>query len=156
MQKTVSLNPVVGLPGQEVAVKTAVYTPLNYLSDGTVAVGTFAFEAESPVGTGAAFPFASKKGEAVIGLVERTFTGCLNADENGSLVFKKGAGLTVAVRGDYYVAATGEATVGQNVLVDKTTGAVSYGEASGNNIATGWVVKTPATAEGDIIIVSCR
>lgn len=55
MQKTVNLYPSVGLPGQEVAAHTAVYTPLNYLSDGTAAAGKFVFEGTSDK-KGVAFP----------------------------------------------------------------------------------------------------
>ena len=43
LQKTVNLYPAVGIAGQQVAFNQAVYTPHNYLSDGTVACGTFAF-----------------------------------------------------------------------------------------------------------------
>ena len=43
MQKTVNLYPAVGVPGQEVNVHTAIYTPFNYISDGTAAAGSFVF-----------------------------------------------------------------------------------------------------------------
>ena len=68
MQKTVNLYPSVGLPGQEVAAHTAVYTPLNYLSDGTAAAGKFVFEGTSDK-KGVAFPVASAKGTTLVGLV---------------------------------------------------------------------------------------
>lgn len=155
MQKKVNLYPAAGLPGQEVAVDTAVYTPFNYISDGTVKAGSFAF-AGSTDDTGSAVPVASAKGTgSVLGLVERTFTGVLDADEDGSEIYKKGAELTIARRGDYYVAATGAATVGQSVLCNPTTGAVTYGDAGATN-DTGWVVMTAATAAGDIIVISNR
>lgn len=155
MQKKVNLYPVAGLPGQEVAAHSAVYTPINYLSDGTVAAGSFAF-AGSTSDDGAAFPIASAKGTGeVIGLVERTLTGALASTEEGTEIYPSGAELTIARRGDYYVAATGAATVGQAVLCDPATGDVSYGAAGAAN-DTGWVVMTAAAAEGDIIVISNR
>ncbi len=157
MQKIVNLYPAAGVPGQEVNPHSAVYTPFNYLSDGTAAAGSFAvLGTNEDEGTGVVFNLASAKGEgAVIGLVERTFTGALMPDEDGTLVYPKGAELTIAVRGDYYVAATGAATVGQAVLCDPATGEVTYGEAGAAN-DTGWKVLTAAEAKGDIIIISNR
>ena len=155
MQKKVGLYPAVGLDGQEVAVGTAVYTPQNYISDGTVSAGGFAF-AGSTTDSGEAFPIASAKGTGtVIGLVERTLTGALGLGEDGSLVYPKGAQITIARRGDFYHTATGAATVGQAVLCDPATGDVTYGTAGAEN-DTGWVVMTAATAEGDVIVISNR
>lgn len=150
MQKTVNLYPSVGLPGQEVAAHTAVYTPLNYLSDGTAAAGKFVFE-----GTSDTFPVASAKGTTLVGLVERTFTAAVPCGVDGSEAYPNGAELTIAVRGDFYVEAAGEATVGQAVLCNPADGVVSYGTVGSEN-DTGWVVVTAAKAQGDIIIISRR
>lgn len=154
MQKTVNLYPSVGLPGQEVAAHTAVYTPLNYLSDGTAAAGKFVFEG-APDKKVVAFPVASAKGTTLVGLVERTFTAAVPCGVDGSEAYPSGAELTIAVRGDFYVEAAGEAAVGQAVLCDPADGVVSYGTVgSGND--TGWVVVTAAKKQGDIIIISRR
>lgn len=157
MQTSVSLYPVLGVPGQEVNAHTAVYTPFNYISDGTAAAGSFVFAATNNSEDGAvAFPKASAKGTGtVIGLVENTFTGALSYDEEGTLVYPAGAALTVAVRGDYYVVATKAATVGQAVLCNPSTGAVTYGTPGTTN-DTGWVVMTAAAEAGDVIIISNR
>lgn len=159
MQTTVNTYPAVGLPGQEVNAHTAVYTPFNYLSDGTVAAGSFAFlGTNADEGGGVVFPLASSKGTGtVIGLVERTFTGVIDTmqDELGNLIYQKGFEVTIAVRGDYYVAAAGAATVGQSVLCDPASGTVTYGDAGATN-DTGWVVMTAAKQAGDIIIISNR
>ena len=81
LQKSVGLYPAIGIPGQQVAFNQAVYTPQNYLSDGTVQCGGFAFAvAASPTGTAVKFPIASLKGSAgakPIGFVERTFTASI-------------------------------------------------------------------------------
>lgn len=150
MQKTVNLYPSVGLPGQEVAAHTAVYTPLNYLSDGTAAAGKFVFEGTSDK-KGVAFA----KGTTLVGLVERTFTAAVPCGVDGSEAYPNGAELTIAVRGDFYVEAAGEATVGQAVLCNPADGVVSYGTVGSEN-DTGWVVVTAAKAQGDIIIISRR
>lgn len=160
MQKTVNLYPSVGLPGQEVAAHTAVYTPLNYLSDGTAAAGKFVFEDELVFeGTsdkkGVAFPVASAKGTTLVGLVERTFTAAVPCGVDGSEAYPNGAELTIAVRGDFYVEAAGEATVGQAVLCNPADGVVYYGTVGSEN-DTGWVVVTAAKDQGDIIIISRR
>ena len=151
MQKTVNLYPAVGVPGQEVNVHTAIYTPFNYISD-----GSFVFVKANTDNTGVVYPLASATGTGtVIGLVENTFTGTLAYNQDGTLIYPQGANLTIAVRGDYYVAASGEATVGQAVLCNHASGAITYGTPGTAN-DTGWVVMTPATNAGDIIIISNR
>lgn len=156
MQKTVNLYPAVGVPGQEVNVHTAIYTPFNYISDGTAAAGSFVFVKANTDDTGVVYPLASATGTGtVIGLVENTFTGTLAYNQDGTLIYPQGANLTIAVRGDYYVAASGAATVGQAVLCNPVSGAITYGTPGTAN-DTGWVVMTPATNAGDIIIISNR
>lgn len=156
LQKTVSLYPAAGTPGTEVQVGTAVYTPVNYISDGTVKAGAFAFAGTTETNaSGAAVPVADAKGSVLLGLVERAFTGVLDADEDGTLTYKAGLPVAIARRGDFYVAATGEATVGQAVLCAPSTGAVTYGAIGAAN-DTGWVVMTPAAGAGDVIVISNR
>lgn len=156
LQKTVNLYPAVGIAGQQVAFNQAVYTPQNYLSDGTVACGAFAFAVASTESTTAVqFPVASAKGSAgdkVVGFVERTFTASLPSYDENTDIYPEGAELTIAERGDYYIVAPADATVGQSVLCDPETGSVTFGTAGADN-DTGWVVRT-AGAEGDTIIIS--
>lgn len=156
LQKSVGLYPAIGIPGQQVAFNQAVYTPQNYLSDGTVQCGSFAFAvAASTTGTAVKFPIASLKGSAVdkpIGFVERTFTASIELGTDTPDIYPKGAELTIAVRGDYYIVAPAAATLGQAVLCDPTTGAITFGAAGATN-DTGWTVQT-AGAKGDTIIIS--
>ena len=157
LQQSVNLYPAVGVPGQEVNAHTAVYTPMNYLSDGTAAAGSFVFvKAASSEDGAVVYPLASATGAGtILGFVERTFTGSLTPTQDGTLVYPAGAALTIAVRGDYYMAASGAATVGQAVLCNPSNGQITYGTPGAAN-DTGWVVKTAAENEGDIIIVSNR
>lgn len=156
LQKSVGLYPAIGIPGQQVAFNQAVYTPQNYLSDGTVQCGGFAFAvAASTTGTAVKFPIASLKGSAgdkPIGFVERTFTASIELDTDTPDIYPKGSELTIAVRGDYYIVAPVAATVGQAVLCNPTTGAITFGTADATN-DTGWTVQT-AGAKGDTIIIS--
>jgi hypothetical protein len=156
LQKSVGLYPAIGIPGQQVAFNQAVYTPQNYLSDGTVQCGGFAFAvAASTIGTAVKFPIASLKGSAgakPIGFVERTFTASIELGTDTPDIYPKGAELTIAVRGDYYIVAPAAATIGQAVLCDPTTGAITFGAAGAAN-DTGWTVQT-AGAKGDTIIIS--
>lgn len=156
LQKSVGLYPAIGIPGQQVAFNQAVYTPQNYLSDGTVQCGSFAFAvAASTTGTAVKFPIASLKGSAgakPIGFVERTFTASIELGTDTPDIYPKGAELTIAVRGDYYIVAPAAATIGQAVLCDPTTGAITFGAAGAAN-DTGWTVQT-AGAKGDTIIIS--
>lgn len=156
LQKSVGLYPAIGIPGQQVAFNQAVYTPQNYLSDGTVQCGGFAFAvAASTTGTAVKFPIASLKGSAganPIGFVERTFTASIELGTDTPDIYPKGAELTIAVRGDYYIVAPAAATIGKAVLCDPTTGAITFGAAGAAN-DTGWTVQT-AGAKGDTIIIS--
>lgn len=156
LQKSVGLYPAIGIPGQQVAFNQAVYTPQNYLSDGTVQCGGFAFAvAAFPTGTAVKFPIASLKGSAEakpIGFVERTFTASIELGTDTPDIYPKGSELTIAVRGDYYIVAPAVATLGQAVLCDPTTGAITFGAAGAAN-DTGWTVQT-AGAKGDTIIIS--
>ena len=151
LQKSVGLYPAIGIPGQQVAFNQAVYTPQNYLSGGGFA---FAVPA-SPTGTAVKFPIASLKGSAgakPIGFVERTFTASIELGTDTPDIYPKGSELTIAVRGDYYIVAPAAATLGQAVLCDPTTGAITFGDAGAAN-ATGWTVQT-AGAKVDTLIIS--
>lgn len=156
LQKSVGLYPAIGIPGQQVAFNQAVYTPQNYLSDGTVQCGGFAFAVvASTTGTAVKFPIASLKGSAgtkPIGFVERTFTASIELGTDTPDIYPEGSELTIAIRGDYYIVAPAAATVGQAVLCNPTTGAITFGTAGATN-DTGWTVQT-AGAKGDTIIIS--
>ena len=107
-------------------------------------------------GTAAAFKAAGKTGTALIGFVERTVTGAILSPLNEAEgAYAQGTGASIALRGQFYAAATGAVTEGQSVLCDHATGAVTYGNAGSDN-DTGWIVHLPnglaTAAEGDIVI----
>lgn len=158
-QKSVASMPAIGLPGTEVNPGQATYTAFNYLSDGTVFAGGFAFakdvEENGPVGFNAAS--ATGKADArVLGFVERNLISTLpNPLVEASNTYQAGLGLNIAVRGQFYAVAAGAATEGQSVLCDPATGEVTYGDA-GAATDTGWKVRMPQgvidAVEGDIVI----
>ncbi len=146
--------PGIAFPGQHAAFAQQAYTPENYLSDGTVKPGCFAFAVETDDTDSdpakVAFLYASLTGEGTpVGLVERTFTGLPEGDGD---VYGKGDELTIAIRGDFYIEAAADAEIGQAVLCDPSTGEVTFGTAGDTN-DTGWTV-SKAGAAGDMIIVS--
>lgn len=158
MQTSVNLYPAIGKPGQEVTVGTAAYTPVNYLSDGTVLAGAFAFAKESEAQVYALNPVASatgKAGDKVLGFVVAEFTSAIPMGASATMGYPQGFGVTIARRGDFYALATGAVTVGKAVLCDPTTGAITYGEPDAAN-DTGWRVMTAAQDAGEVIIISHR
>ena len=156
MQTSVNLYPQSGFAGQVVTTVTPVYTAENYISDGTVKAGGFAFtKAHGSSVKGVQFPLASATAEAghiALGIAQRLLTGLLLPNVDGTETYAEGENVTIIRRGDVYAIATGTCTVGQAVLCNPTTGAVTYGAAGATN-DTGWVVKK-AGAEGDVVIYS--
>lgn len=160
-QKVVNTDPAIATPGLEVNPGQAIYTAFNYISDGTVESGGFAFAValEDVDNAATAMNSASKTASAgakVLGFVERNLIGTItNPLVSATNVYPKGTGLPIAIRGQFYAVATGAATEGQSVLCDPTSGAITYGTAGSTN-DTGWVVRLPRgveeVASGDIVI----
>lgn len=160
-QKTINLDPAIGMPGAEVNPGQAVYTAFNFVSDGTVRAGTFAFAKTldsngDPITKMNQASATSDSGAKVLGFVERNLIGNLISPlVEASDVYSAGLGLPIAIRGQFYAIASGAAQAGQSVLCDPATGNVTYGAAGAAN-DTGWVVKFPRgvseVAEGDLVI----
>ena len=160
-QKTINLDPAIGMPGAEVNPGQAVYTAFNFVSDGTVRAGTFAFAKTldsngDPITKMNQASATSDSGAKVLGFVERNLIGNLISPlVEASDVYSAGLGLPIAIRGQFYAIASGAAQAGQSVLCDPATGEVTYGAAGAAN-DTGWVVRFPRgvseVAEGDLVI----
>lgn len=150
-QKVVGFYNAPAVAGDMATPDQAIYQACNYTAEGSgVKVGKFVFAGTNPATQ------AKATGTVVLGLVQRVINYVnMNLVSGGTLELPEGSTLTVAVKGDFWIEATGSATVGQKVLVDKTDGSISFGTAaSGNKLDTGFVVKTPASASGDMIIIS--
>lgn len=155
VQKTVNLYPAAAVQGDRASQNPFVYTPQNYLA-GTngVTVGTFVWESSEEgdpkqvVNTGTGAP---------LGFVERILAN-YNYDltSEGTMLIPEGGLVTVALRGDFYVAADTTVTVGMAVFASTTNGAVKF--ATAGSTQSGYV-ETPykamtAGAQGDMIIIS--
>lgn len=167
VQKTVSVLPSLGLPGQAASTIDARYLAYNPLSDGTVTVGTFAF-AKTAGGTDSApFAIASLTNSNLVqplGFVERvqdeTLTSVLTSYSN---VIPEGGVCEIAVEGQFYFEVpTGlsSITAGMGVFVKPADGDVSLAASNPDNttyVDTGWTVVIPnggASADaGDIVIL---
>lgn len=154
LQKSVGTSPAIGVSGQKTVLGQSVYTTMNYLSDGTVKAGTFAFApaAATTFAENVKTEYVTNKGTGLIGFVERTFTGAGASSDT----YAQGEALTIAIRGDYYLKAPAGTTptAGYKVITTDTTGAISFAaSASTGETDTGWTV-TEGGSAGDIIVIS--
>lgn len=154
LQKTVNNSPAIGVSGQPVVLGQSVYTTMNFMSDGTVKAGAFAFAPSTPT----TFPdnvkteYVTDHGTGLIGFVERNLVGTGASSE----VYAKGVVLNIAIRGDYYLKAPAGTTPtkGYKVITTDATGAISFAaSASTGETDTGWVV-TEGGSAGDTIVIS--
>ena len=119
-------------------------TVQNYLSDGTAAAGQFVWNGTATVnpvsggaiGVGKVATGNGTGGGALAGLAVRLITGVLPDTSDGQLTYERGELVTVAIRGDFFVTATGSATAGQSVNVVTATGAMTYGTPGTGEVAT--------------------
>lgn len=158
-QAVVKTDPAVGIAGQEVNPKQAVYTAFNYVSDGTVQAGTFCFATALKGNVTGETNIVSLKGTPgakLVGFVERDVIATIpTLTADASQVYPQGACPPIAIRGQFYAVATGAVTEGQSVLCDPATGAITYG-AAGTTNDTGWRVIFPrgvkSAAKDDVVI----
>lgn len=161
MQKSVNLVVKKGFDGQKVTTDQNIYTCENYLSDGTVKAGTFAFKG-SASGNGEQFGVVSATGSALVGFVERVVDASIAPTVEATDVYPAGFPVLVALKGQFYVTAhvTANATVsaGMLVLVDGDTGAITFAsQTSEGLIDTGFKVVIPdgktSAGNGDVIVI---
>ena len=157
MQKSVDLKVKNGFDGQRVTTDQNIYTCENYLSDGTVKVGAFAFKV-SASGNGEQFGVVSATGSALVGYVERVVDASITPTVEATDVYTAGFPVLDALKGQFYVTANANVSAGMLVLVDGATGAMSFASQVGEGlIDTGFKVVIPdgkATAvNGDVIVI---
>lgn len=150
LQKTVNTEYARGVAGDPVNISLGqiAFTPIQRIAETDVAAGSFVFNGTNP------YTQVKATGDVVAGLVVREQNHA-NYDlaSSGTLTIRKGGNVTVAVAGDFYIdtgAAAG--TVGQKVVVNKNTGAVSFNDSVGDNeLDTGWVVSNSVANELTVI-----
>lgn len=157
-QKTVGLSPAIGVAGQAVVPAQAVYTPFQYISDGTVEAGQFVFTDASPQ-KGKNIAYLKKSGGKLLGFAVRNQVATVpNPFVSATNVYPEGQPVGIAIRGQFYFQVPSDATPtdGQSVLCNPDDGKVTFG-AAGTANDTGWVLRFPqgvdTVAEGAIVII---
>ena len=149
LQTAVNTVIAAAVAGDKATADQSIYTPLNHLAgEGGTTVGTFGWIQSdgTVIDTGSTVP--SGFVERVIEYPNYTVT------DDGSLLIPQGFPVTLAVKGDYWVQTTQACTVGGQVYVNKTTGAIEATNSSGTNVAaTGWLFKMAGEAN-DMVIIS--
>lgn len=151
LQTQVNIDLPLAVAGQKATPDQSVYTPINYVADENgVKVGTFCW-----AGTEAGVATATTTGTAApLGFVEKVIsTYIYDVLDGATETVREGQGLTIAVRGDYYVQTSEAATIGGQVYVDKTNGKILAAAGSNGIAAPGWVFKTAGSAN-DMVIIS--
>lgn len=157
MQKSVDLVVKKGFDGQRVTTDQNIYTCENYLSDGTVKAGTFAFKG-SATGNGEQFGVVSATGTVLVGFVERVVDASIAPTVEATDVYPSGFPVLVALKGQFYVTANATVSAGMSVFVKGDTGAISFAsQTSGDLIDTGFKVVLPdgktSANNGDVIVI---
>ena len=157
MQKSVDLVVKKGFDGQRVTTDQNIYTCENYLSDGTVKVGTFAFKG-SASGNGEQCGVVSATGTALVGFVERVVDASIAPTVEATDVYPAGFPVAVALKGQFYVTANSTVSAGMSVFVKGATGAITFAsQTSGDLIDTGFKVVLPdgktSAVNGDVIVI---
>lgn len=157
MQKSVNLVVKKGFDGQRVTTDQNIYTCENYLSDGTVKAGAFAFKG-SASGNGEQFGVVSATGTVLVGFVERVVDASIAPTVEATDVYPVGFPVAVALKGQFYVTANGTVSAGMSVFVKGDTGAISFAsQTSDSLIDTGFKVVLPdgktSAGNGDVIVI---
>ena len=157
MQKSVDLVVKKGFDGQRVTTDQNIYTCENYLSNGTVKAGAFAFKG-SATGNGEQMGVVSATGTVLVGFVERVVDASIAPTVEATDVYPSGFPVAVALKGQFYVTANTTVSAGMLVLVKGDTGAISFAsQTSEGLIDTGFKVALPdgktSANNGDVIVI---
>ena len=157
MQKSVDLVVKKGFDGQRVTTDQNIYTCENYLSDGTVKAGAFAFKG-SASGNGEQMGVASATGTALVGFVERVVDASIAPTVEATDVYPAGFPVLVALKGQFYVTANSTVSAGMSVYVKGDTGAITFASQNSDSlIDTGFKVVLPdgktSAVNGDVIVI---
>ena len=157
MQKSVDLVVKKGFDGQRVTTDQNIYTCENYLSDGTVKAGAFAFKG-SASGNGEQMGVVSATGTVLVGFVERVVDASIAPTVEATDVYPTGSPVLVALKGQFYVTANGTVSAGMSVYVKGDTGAITFASQNSDSlIDTGFKVVLPdgktSANNGDVIVI---
>ena len=151
LQTVVNKELAVGVAGDLVNVTDKMYTAVNPIAETAVTAGCFVCQGTD------ALKQCTLGGTVPMGVAQRVYqynTESLVA--GASMTIPAGSGVSVIKKGYVYVAATAAATVGQKVFAVLADGSIksgSTGATISGAVETDWVVMTPASAAGDIIVI---
>lgn len=147
----IGLTAPLAVAGMKATPDQSIYTPFNYLVGDAAGIPVGQFVAESATAGEATATIASAA--AILGFVERVINSYdFNLKSAGTLTLAEGSLMTIAKKGDYYVAAPGAVTVGSAVYCSGTGAIVASGTTGA--LDTGWKYKTAGAASGDMVIIS--
>lgn len=151
LQSTVNTSYAVGVAGDLVNPTDKAYTAINPIAETAVTAGCFVCQGTDPLAQ------CKLGGTVPVGIAQRVYQYNNESLTTGAtMTIPSGSGVSVVVKGYMYVSATAAATVGQKVFAVLATGAIktgSTGATISGAVETDWVVMTPASASGDIMII---
>lgn len=151
LQTVVNKELAVGVAGDLVNVTDKMYTAVNPIAETAVTAGCFVCQGTD------ALKQCKLGGTVPMGIAQRVYQYNNESLVAGaSMTIPAGSGVSVIKKGYVYVAATAAATVGQKVFAVLADGSIksgSTGATISGAVETDWVVMTPASAAGDIIVI---
>ena len=148
-QKAVGFYNAPATVGDRASQNPTVYVPTNFLAGGTVNCGGFVWRDTTNSGT----EVVAKGSGVPLGFIERTINhDNFDIEVEGTLAISEGSNVTVAMRGDFYVAADATVAIGAPVYTNPATGAVTF-TSTGTTVDTGYVAMTAGNS-GDLVIIS--
>lgn len=155
-QKQVNIQPAIGVPGQHMSTNPLVSTQKGYCAADTVTIGGFVWATTENKND--AFVKSTGTG-APLGFAVREITNPLGYNKSASNTVPKGFPVSVAVKGDFAVVTSTDATVGQSVFAVLADGSIKTGEKGGtvdDAVETDYKVVNinGGGAAGDIIVIS--
>lgn len=151
LQTVVNKELAVGVAGDLVNVTDKMYTAVNPIAETAVTAGCFVCQGTD------ALKQCKLGGTVPMGVAQRVYQYNNESLVAGaSMTIPAGSGVSVIKKGYVYVAATAAATVGQKVFAVLADGSIksgSTGATISGAVETDWVVMTPASAAGDIIVI---
>ncbi|PAO09834.1 hypothetical protein CIW60_12775 [Enterobacter roggenkampii] len=138
--------------GDRASHNPVVYRPKNPLAQGVVTVGNFVFQGTDPANQ------VSASGSVVAGFVERIINYYnYTITSAGTLSIPDKTPVTVALKGDFYVAYNQSATptLGQKAFASTTDGSIVFANAGATvsgHVETGFAVREVRSADSLVMI----
>ena len=149
----------IGLPGEiSKAFHNECYTQSILTADENVCVGCFVQSKTAATNENEAIGASGAITGRVLGVVvrDRLISSC-SITKNGTLIYPKGVNATIITSGAVFIKTEAQAKKGQYVLLDNTTGALTFNDKMwvDQKTYTGWIVEIGnAKAEKGIVLIT--